>query len=70
VIITHSHIGHYGGVLGVMTTADLEAGNGEIYAPVGFTGAALNESVIGVIVRRAYLAISTAWSSNAARRST
>jgi alkyl sulfatase BDS1-like metallo-beta-lactamase superfamily hydrolase len=47
VIITHSHIDHYGGVLGVTTTADLEAGNVELYAPVGFTGASLNESVIG-----------------------
>ncbi len=47
VIITHSHIDHYGGVLGVTTTADVESGKVELYAPVGFTGAALNEAVVG-----------------------
>ena len=47
VILTHSHIDHYGGVLGVATTADIEAGKVDVYAPVGFTGAALNESVVG-----------------------
>ena len=47
VIVTHSHIDHYGGVLGVTTTADIEAGKVELYAPVGFTGAALNEAVVG-----------------------
>jgi alkyl sulfatase BDS1-like metallo-beta-lactamase superfamily hydrolase len=47
VIFTHSHIDHYGGVLGVTTTADIEAGKVEVYAPVGFTGAALNEAVVG-----------------------
>jgi alkyl sulfatase BDS1-like metallo-beta-lactamase superfamily hydrolase len=34
-------------VLGVTTTADLEAGNVDLYTPVGFTGAALNESAVG-----------------------
>jgi alkyl sulfatase BDS1-like metallo-beta-lactamase superfamily hydrolase len=47
VIFTHSHIDHYGGVLGVTTTADIEAGKVKLYAPVGFTGAALNEAVVG-----------------------
>ncbi len=47
VIITHSHIDHYGGVLGVTTTADIDAGKVEVYAPIGFTGAALNEGVVG-----------------------
>jgi alkyl sulfatase BDS1-like metallo-beta-lactamase superfamily hydrolase len=47
VIITHSHIDHYGGVLGITTTADLEAGTVSLYAPTGFTSAALNESVVG-----------------------
>ena len=47
VILTHSHIDHYGGVLGVTTTADIEAGKVDVYAPTGFTAAALNESVVG-----------------------
>ncbi len=47
VIITHSHIDHYGGVLGVISEADISAGKVKVFAPEGFTGAALNESVIG-----------------------
>ncbi len=47
VILTHSHIDHYGGVLGVTSTTDIEEGNVKVYAPIGFTGAALNESVVG-----------------------
>jgi alkyl sulfatase BDS1-like metallo-beta-lactamase superfamily hydrolase len=47
VIITHSHIDHYGGVLGVTSEADVKAGKVKVFAPEGFTGAALNESVIG-----------------------
>jgi alkyl sulfatase BDS1-like metallo-beta-lactamase superfamily hydrolase len=35
------------GVLGVTSTTDIEEGNVKVYAPIGFTGAALNESVVG-----------------------
>ena len=47
VIITHSHIDHYGGVLGVTSEDDVKAGKVQVLAPVGFTEAALNESVVG-----------------------
>jgi alkyl sulfatase BDS1-like metallo-beta-lactamase superfamily hydrolase len=47
VILTHSHIDHYGGVLGVISEADVNAGKVKVFAPEGFTGAALNEAVIG-----------------------
>jgi alkyl sulfatase BDS1-like metallo-beta-lactamase superfamily hydrolase len=47
VIFTHSHIDHYGGVLGVISDADVTAGKVKVFAPDGFTGAALNEAVIG-----------------------
>ncbi|HOB62168.1 MAG TPA: alkyl sulfatase dimerization domain-containing protein [Candidatus Competibacteraceae bacterium] len=47
VIHSHSHIDHYGGVMGVISHEDLKSGKVKIYAPEGYTGAALNESVIG-----------------------
>jgi alkyl sulfatase BDS1-like metallo-beta-lactamase superfamily hydrolase len=47
VIHSHSHLDHYGGVLGVVNQEDIDAGKVKIYAPVGYTEAALNESVIG-----------------------
>ena len=47
VIHSHSHIDHYGGVMGVISHEDLESGKVKIYAPTGYTEAALNESVIG-----------------------
>jgi alkyl sulfatase BDS1-like metallo-beta-lactamase superfamily hydrolase len=47
VIFTHSHIDHYGGVMGVIKQADVDAGKVKVYAPEGFAGAALNESVVG-----------------------
>ena len=47
VIISHSHIDHYGGVMGVVSHEDIKSGKVKIYAPAGFTEAALNESVIG-----------------------
>jgi alkyl sulfatase BDS1-like metallo-beta-lactamase superfamily hydrolase len=47
VIFSHSHIDHYGGVLGVITNKDIKSGKVKIYAPEGFTEAALNENVIG-----------------------
>jgi alkyl sulfatase BDS1-like metallo-beta-lactamase superfamily hydrolase len=47
VIHSHSHIDHYGGVKGVVSQKDIDSGKVKIYAPVGFTEAALNENVIG-----------------------
>ena len=45
VIYSHSHSDHYGGILGVTTEADVNAGNVEIIAPVGFMHEAISESV-------------------------
>ncbi|MEJ2327472.1 MAG: MBL fold metallo-hydrolase [Chromatiaceae bacterium] len=47
VIFSHSHIDHYGGVKGVISQEDIDSGKVKVYAPEGFTEAALNESVIG-----------------------
>ena len=47
VIFSHSHIDHYGGVLGVISHEDVQSGKVKVYAPEGFTDAALNENVIG-----------------------
>jgi alkyl sulfatase BDS1-like metallo-beta-lactamase superfamily hydrolase len=47
VIHSHSHIDHYGGVMGVISHEDIKSGRVKIYAPAGYTEAALNESVIG-----------------------
>jgi alkyl sulfatase BDS1-like metallo-beta-lactamase superfamily hydrolase len=47
VIHSHSHIDHYGGVMGVISHEDIKSGKVKIYAPAGFTEAALNENVIG-----------------------
>jgi len=47
VIHSHSHIDHYGGVKGVVSQEDIDSGKVKIYAPAGFTEAALNENVIG-----------------------
>jgi linear primary-alkylsulfatase len=47
VIHSHSHIDHYGGVMGVVTQKDIQSGKVKVYAPAGYTEAALNESVIG-----------------------
>lgn len=47
VIFSHSHIDHYGGVKGVVSQEDIDTGKVKIYAPEGFTEAALNENVIG-----------------------
>lgn len=44
VIFTHSHIDHYGGVLGVMAAADTT--NIPVYAPEGFLEHAFNENIM------------------------
>lgn len=46
VIYTHSHADHYGGIRGIVDEADLKAGKVNIYAPAGFTEAAVGENVI------------------------
>lgn len=44
VIYTHSHVDHYGGVLGVTSIDDVEAGNCRIIAPDGFLEEAVSEN--------------------------
>ncbi len=55
VLYTHSHIDHFGGVLGVVTPEAVAAGDVPIYAPEGFLHAAISENVIAgtVMTRRA-----------------
>ncbi|HZZ67569.1 MAG TPA: alkyl sulfatase dimerization domain-containing protein [Phenylobacterium sp.] len=45
VIYTHSHVDHYGGVRGVISQADIEAGM-HIVAPEGFLREAVSENVL------------------------
>ncbi len=45
VIYTHSHVDHYGGIMGVVTPEDLAAGV-RIIAPEGFLQAAVSENVL------------------------
>ncbi len=54
VIYTHSHVDHYGGVLGVLSEADVAAG-ARIIAPEGFLIEAVSENVLlgNVMNRRA-----------------
>ena len=44
-IYTHSHVDHFGGVLGVTTQADVDAGKVAVLAPEGFTEHAVQENV-------------------------
>lgn len=55
VIYTHSHVDHFGGVLGVTTAADVAAGKTAIIAPEGFLEHAISENVIAgpAMLRRA-----------------
>ncbi|MFE3029756.1 alkyl/aryl-sulfatase [Nocardia tengchongensis] len=55
VIYTHSHADHFGGVLGVTTVADVEAGKLPIIAPEGFAEHAVAENVFAgtAMARRA-----------------
>jgi alkyl sulfatase BDS1-like metallo-beta-lactamase superfamily hydrolase len=46
VIYTHSHVDHFGGVLGVTTRADVDAGKCVVVAPEGFLYEAIAENVI------------------------
>ncbi len=45
VIYTHSHADHFGGVLGVTSQADVDAGKVLVLAPEGFTEHAVQENV-------------------------
>jgi alkyl sulfatase BDS1-like metallo-beta-lactamase superfamily hydrolase len=45
VIYTHSHVDHFGGVLGVTSQADVDAGTVAIIAPEGFIEHAVQENV-------------------------
>ncbi len=55
VIYTHSHTDHFGGVLGVTTQADVDAGRCRIIAPEHFLREAISENVIAgfAMARRA-----------------
>ena len=44
-IYTHSHVDHFGGVLGVTTQADVDAGKVAVIAPEGFIEHAVQENV-------------------------
>jgi alkyl sulfatase BDS1-like metallo-beta-lactamase superfamily hydrolase len=46
VIYTHSHVDHFGGVLGVTSEADVEAGRCKVIAPVGFLHEAVSENLL------------------------
>jgi alkyl sulfatase BDS1-like metallo-beta-lactamase superfamily hydrolase len=45
VIYTHSHVDHFGGVLGVTSQTDVDAGAVAVLAPEGFTAHAVQENV-------------------------
>jgi alkyl sulfatase BDS1-like metallo-beta-lactamase superfamily hydrolase len=55
VIFTHSHADHFGGVRGVCSPVDVDAGRVRIVAPVGFTAEAVSENVMAgtAMTRRA-----------------
>jgi linear primary-alkylsulfatase len=53
VIYTHSHVDHFGGVLGVTSQADVDAGTVQVLAPEGFTEHVVQENVYaGVAMAR------------------
>ena len=62
VIYTHSHVDHFGGVLGVTTQADVDAGRVPVLAPEGFVGHAVQENVYAgtAMTRRAAYMYGTA----------
>ena len=45
VILTHSHIDHFGGIGGVTTAEDVAAGKVKVIAPAGFTEEAVSENL-------------------------
>ena len=56
-IFTHSHLDHFGGVLGVLSEAEIKAGNIRIIVPEGFMEEATSENIIAgtAMSRRAML---------------
>lgn len=53
VIHTHSHADHFGGVLGVTSQAEVDAGTVQIIAPAGFVEHAVSENVyVGTAMNR------------------
>ncbi len=53
VMYSHSHGDHFGGVAGLVTQAQVDAGQVQVVAPVGFLQAAVSENVIaGVAMAR------------------
>ncbi|KQW06546.1 alkyl sulfatase [Leifsonia sp. Root4] len=45
VIFSHSHVDHFGGIFGVTSQADVDAGRVQVIAPVGFVHHAVEENV-------------------------
>lgn len=45
IVYSHSHVDHFGGVLGVVSEADVLAGTVKVIAPVGFMQEAVSENV-------------------------
>jgi len=45
VIYSHSHVDHFGGVKGVTSQEDVDAGRCQVIAPIGFTEHAVSENV-------------------------
>jgi len=46
VIVTHSHMDHFGGIAGIISAADVKEGRAKIIVPQGFTEAYLGENVL------------------------
>ncbi|ELC6297848.1 MBL fold metallo-hydrolase [Enterobacter hormaechei] len=46
VVITHSHVDHYGGLRGVVDEADVKSGKVKIYAQEGFMKEAVSENIM------------------------
>ena len=53
VIFTHSHVDHFGGVLGILSPEEVSAREVPVYGPVGFVPEATSENIIaGVTMSR------------------
>jgi alkyl sulfatase BDS1-like metallo-beta-lactamase superfamily hydrolase len=61
VLYTHSHVDHYGGILGVVDKADVDRGDVRILAPEGFMREAVAENLIAgpAMARRAFYQFGT-----------
>jgi len=61
VLYTHSHADHFGGVRGVLTEEEIEAGEIPIVAPHGFTEAAVKENLLvgNAMIRRSQFQFGT-----------